>query len=171
MDRHAIEALASFPFSGFRTNTAEFLLLELYWPAVLQAALGADLSAQVVPLAEADQDVEHFGTPTLLNVWLPQKGRGLKLLYNDPPEEDVAPESPLFAAVSIRQQPPGWDLPTGGQPAPATDRMEELVLIAATDPQVADAVAEAARRFLIDELPMAEMEAYCTALEAEWAAR
>ncbi len=171
MDRHALEALPSFPFSAFRTSDAEFLLLELYWPAVIREALGAEASALAVPLAEADQDPENFGAPVLLSFWLPQKGRGLRILYNDPPEGESQSESQLFAAVSIRRQPPEWELPTAGQHAASTSQMEELVIIAETDAAVADAVAEAARLFLLTDISMADMEAYCDALEAAWLAR
>lgn len=171
MDRHALEALPSFPFSAFRTSDAEFLLLELYWPAVIREAIGPEASALAVPLAEADQDVENFGAPVLLSFWLPQRGRGLRVLYNDPPEDDSPSESQLFAAVSIREQPPEWELPTAGQDAVATDHMEELVIIADTDPAVADAVAEAARLFLLSDISMVEMEAYCEALETTWLAK
>lgn len=171
MDRRALEALPGFPFSRFRTNEADFLLLELYWPAVIREAIGPEASALAVPLAEADQDVDTFGTPVLLSFWIPRIGRGLRVLYNDPPEGAPRAESQLFAAAAIREQPPGWELPTNGQSAPSVERMEELVIIADTDPAVADAVAEAARRFLLSDITLDEMQAYCEALEAAWLAR
>ncbi|RAP41074.1 hypothetical protein BYZ73_11615 [Rhodovulum viride] len=171
MDRSALEALPNFPFSRFRTSEAEFLLLELYWPAVIREAIGPEAGALVVPLAEADQDSQNFGTPVLLSFWIPRIGRGLRVLHNDPPDGESRSESQLFASAAIRQQPPGWELPADGQSAPAVDRMEELVVIADTDPAVADAVAEAARLFLLKDIPLADMQAYCDELEAEWLAK
>jgi hypothetical protein len=182
MTRTELEAHPSFPFSDFRTSTASFLLLELYWPAVLRPVLGA-LADEVVPLGEADQDVDGFGTPNLLYFWLPRRGRGLRLMYNNPPfdelrdgsddaadaETDDRPaHSRLFAAAEIHERPSDWPLPDGGQlDSPAT-RAEMLVLIADTDPRVADAVAEAARAFLTTDISLADMQAACARLETQW---
>lgn len=170
MKRQELEALPNYPFRDFRTNDASFLLLELYWPAVISEALGPEASALVIPLADADQDIHSFGCPMLMGFWIPKIGRGLRVLYNDPPEDITHPHSPLFASASIAERPPEWSLPTGGQiPGPVT-RMEELVLIADTDPAVADAVTKAAQLFLLTDISLQDMQDYCDRLEAAWLA-
>lgn len=168
MQRSEIEGHPSFPFNDFRTNDASFLLLDLYWPAVLSQALG-DEAADVVPLGESDQDVDHYGTPNLLHFWLPKRGRGVRLMLNDPPDPDGEfPHSKLFASAEMYERPVEWDLPTDGQIADRVFKMEVLVLIADTDPAVADAVAAAAKTFLQTDISLAQMGDYCTALEKDW---
>lgn len=69
-----------FPFADFRTNDASFLMLELYWAAVAQQALGPEVSARVAPLMEADRDPENWGDPVMLDFWLPDIRRGARIL-------------------------------------------------------------------------------------------
>lgn len=172
MKRQEIEAVSQYPFSDFRKNDTDFALLYLYWPSVVAEAIGPELSALIVPLSEPDQDRAGFGTPTLMSFWIPQIGRGIRLLYNDPadPESD-GPRSRLFASVSLSQCPPFWELPTGGQVDRPVHCMEELVFIADTHPDVADAVAATIRHFLVERVSLADMQARCTSLEARWLQR
>lgn len=170
MNRRELETSPYFPFANFRGSDPEFLLLELYWPAVIRAAIGEEVSAKVVPLAEADQDEGEFGTPTLISFWIPQVGRGVRVLYNDPPDEAQS-HARLFASAAVYERPPHWDLPTAGQVDGPVYRMEELVFIADTDPAVADDVAEAARLFLTTAIPLDEMQDVCAKLEAKWLLR
>ena len=175
MNRPEIEAHPLYPFTDFRRNDASFLLLELYWPAVIASALGRDLTMQVVPLAEADRDPDGFGNPALLHFWIPRRGRGLRILYNDPPEalgaEAPHIRSPLYMAASLSERPEPWDLPTGGQIPGPVHAMEELVCIADTSLQVADAVHDAARLFFRSKITLAEMQEYCDLVEKAWAVR
>lgn len=69
-----------FPFADFRTNDASFLMLELYWAAVAQQALGPEVSARVAPLMETDRDPENWGDPVMLDFWLPDIRRGARVL-------------------------------------------------------------------------------------------
>jgi hypothetical protein len=175
MTRQELEAHPSFPFNDFRSNVASFLLLELYWPAVLSEALGAELSSQAVPLAVADRDLDAFGTPVLLSAWFPRRGRGIRVLFNDPPDpwpadmpEPAPPHSRLFLSASVATRPEPWDFPDGGQLAAPVRSMEELVAIADTDIAVADAVAQAARVFLTTDIALDDMARRCAATEAAW---
>lgn len=176
MRRHELEAHPLFPYNDFRTNSAAFLLLELYWPAVLAEALGPELTAQAVPLAVADRDTDLLGTPVLLAVWFPQRGRGIRVLFNDPPDpwpaydpDPVPPHSRLFLSASVATRPEPWDFPDGGQLAEPVRSMEELVAIADTDIAVADALAQAARTFLTTDISLEEMARRCAATEVAWA--
>ena len=174
MRRREIEAHPLYPFGDFRTNEASFLLLELYWPAVLAEALGPEWAAQAVPLGEADRDTAGFGTPVLCHFWLPRRGRGVRVLHNDPPDPPAEGDqdwfhSRLFLSASRQERPGDWDLPTGGQVPGPVHAFEELLCIADTAPEVADAVAEAASRFLLGDVGLDEMARWCARVERSWA--
>jgi hypothetical protein len=176
MSRREIEAHPLFPFTDFRANPAAFLLLELYWPAVLAEALGPDLAAQAVPLAMADRDTAGLGTPVLLSVWFPRRGRGVRVLFNAPPDawpeddpEPAPPHSRLFLSASVATRPAPWDFPDAGQLAEPRREIEELVAIADTDIAVADALAQAAVVFLTTDITLEDMQRRCAATETAWA--
>ncbi|MCU0910884.1 MAG: hypothetical protein MUE98_05910 [Rhodobacteraceae bacterium] len=169
MGRRAIEADPLYPFADFRTDAASFALLGRYWPAVFAEALGPEEAARVVPLCAADRDAAGFGTPVLCSFWLPRRGRGVRVLFNDPPGVGTANRGRLFLSAGREVRPDGWPLPTGGQVPGPVHAFDELLCIADTAPEVADAVAEVALAFLLGGLAPEETARLCAQVERAWA--
>lgn len=174
VSRAELEAHPLFPFKEFRSDPAAFQLLVMYWLAVLAEALGPDMIAQRVHLAEPDADRERLGAPVLFSAWFPQHGRGIRVLFNDAPEacppDDHAspPHSQLFISASLVTRPEPWGFPTDRQMSASVFVMEELVVIADTDPAIADAVTQAACIFMLTSISLPEMEKLCTSIEQTW---
>ncbi len=115
MELDQIVAHPLFPFADFRTNDASFLLLELYWAAVAQRALGP-AAAQVVPLMAADRDPEGWGDPVMLDVWMPDRRRGAKVLLAENPAgrpacREAADKFACFPSIIVYTQARGIEGP------------------------------------------------------------
>jgi hypothetical protein len=69
-----------FPFTDFREQETSFQMLERYWAAVAHEALGEEVFAACVALQLADRDLEGWGNPLMLDVWIPALRRGAKVM-------------------------------------------------------------------------------------------
>lgn len=188
-----LKAHPLFPFGDFRTNEASFLLLELFWPAVVAEELPPDVQAHVVPVSDADRDQEGFGCPVMMSFWAPEVGRGLRVLYNDPegslekvkagmderegdegtqidePEpETPRPVSPIFISAARRVLPEPWTLPGKNGPTSA-NALDEVTAIADLSDISISVVKEAAKRLFVLRTPMDELVEWCSATEAQYA--
>lgn len=183
MKRYDIEQHPDYPFCDFRRNAESFILLQSYWSAVVCEALGETLSAKKVPLAQADQDPEGFGSPTLVHFWIPALGRGMRILHNDPPDDpsssvkkrseknEKTVHSPLFIAAQVSERPEDWPFPHLGQLSGSVVKIEELVCIVDVDPAVADEVQQAVVSFFNSGVALDEMRRLCTEIERAWIKR
>jgi hypothetical protein len=69
-----------YPFADFRADPTAFALLESYWAAVARDALGAEFFAACELLQPPDRDVEGWGDPLMLDIWIPSLRRGARVL-------------------------------------------------------------------------------------------
>ena len=95
-----------FPFTDFRTNEVSFKMLERYWAAAAQEAIGEETWVQCVPLQAADQDKESWGDPLMLDFWIPGQRRGAKVTLLENTEDlpacrDVSDKLNCFSSVLI----------------------------------------------------------------------
>jgi hypothetical protein len=69
-----------YPFANFRTDAMAFSLLASFWAEVAREALGDEPFAACEPLQPPDRDIEGWGDPVMLDVWIPSLRRGARVL-------------------------------------------------------------------------------------------
>jgi hypothetical protein len=79
-----------YPFAGFRTDVTAFALLARWWEAVARDALGEEIFATCEPLQPPDRDIEGWGDPVMLDVWMPSLRRGARVLLLEAAEPKPA---------------------------------------------------------------------------------
>ncbi|WP_227271505.1 hypothetical protein [Roseobacter weihaiensis] len=149
---------SAFPFSDWRTEDFEFLMLELYWAERVRAVLGEDM-AGFAPLYDAERD----GNP-ILSVTHSGSLRGLRLVVNENDDaKPVYPEAtgpgafyPLYAFLNSGR------LPDGETP------VNELVLLVSLDERVSEHVDAFIRWHCIEGKSVDEMEALLLKYETDF---
>jgi hypothetical protein len=96
----------SFPFTDFRVQETSFQMLERYWAAVAQEALGDEAFAACVALQLPDRDLERWGNPLMLDVWVPALRRGAKVMLLEnvvglPACRDSAKKDACFRSIFV----------------------------------------------------------------------
>jgi hypothetical protein len=95
-----------FPFTDFRVQETSFQMLERYWAAVAQEALGDEAFAACVALQLPDRDLEGWGNPLMLDVWVPALRRGAKMMLLEnveslPACRDSAKKDACFRSIFV----------------------------------------------------------------------
>jgi hypothetical protein len=95
-----------FPFTDFRVQETSFQMLERYWAAVAQEALGEEAFAACVALQLPDRDLEGWGNPLMLDVWVPALRRGAKVILLEnveglPACRDSAKKDACFQSIFV----------------------------------------------------------------------
>ena len=148
-----------FPFADFRTNDASFLLLELFWTQVAREALGEELSQQCRPLQKCERDdgPEPFYNPLMIDFWIPEMRRGVKVVLQENFDNSVLRINAKGKERFQCYDPFGFHGQYRGVTGP-DDEIEQIVFGSDLQDDSIQSTQNGMRAFLIDKISLEEVD-------------